>query len=229
MPSYCDTAPATNSFAPGRDGAVPVAVAHGGGRVWGPAVWPHPSLESSFLLGPSLPCPCLLSSRPAARVCPLLFLLVRQPRFVCAFPMQMVFPRDACVPILSCVAPGSHLGRAQQPPRVQGCGCVGTWGREGTWGQEGWGAVGQPHSSPHSRMLLAGLVTTTLVLCTLSEPSLSGAAWGAVGRGLSTGWTLPSPPLPAGSDLCLLVHPSAQPGKIPPCQGRCHATMTFTA
>ncbi|KAM6046998.1 torsin-4A isoform 2-T2 [Theristicus caerulescens] len=67
LPSHCDTASATTSFVPSRDGAVPGAAARGGGSVQGPAVWPHPGLESRFLPGASPLGPCLLSSRPAAR------------------------------------------------------------------------------------------------------------------------------------------------------------------
>lgn len=56
------------------------------------------------------------------------------------------------------------------PPACPGL-CVGTQGREGPGGAGFWGAVGQPSSSPHSPVLLAGSGTATLVLCSPSEPS----------------------------------------------------------
>lgn len=72
---------------------------------------------------------------------------------------------------------------------------------------------GQPHSSPQSRVLLAGSVTTTSVLCNLSEPPGScvprAEHWPDAAHTSS----------PCGSDRSGLAYPLAEPGKIPPAEG----------
>lgn len=214
MPSHRDTASAATSFMLGRDGTVPGAAAHGGGHAWGPAAWPYPGLESRFLLGVSPPGPCPLSLRPAAGARPLLFLLVCRLRFAHAFSMQTVILRDAHVPALSCMAPGSHVGKTQWPPCVQGCE---VW-IQGAGKDRGGRSVGvlwgSPAPFPTAMCCWQAYSQPRQFSATCLSPPDPGAAWGAAGRGLSAGRTLLSPPLPASSDWRYLAYPSTQPAKI---------------
>lgn len=119
--------------------------------------------------------------------------------------MQMVFPGDAHFPTLSCVAPGSLVGRTQQLLWVQGCECVGSptpLPRAACC----WQAQSQPHQ--------------------FSATSLSPR--GAAYQGLSTGRTLPAPLLPAAATR-VAWHTHWQSQEKSPRRGRCCATTTCVA
>ena len=57
--------------------------------------------------------------------------------------------------------------------------------------------MGRPRSSPHSHVVLVGLVTTTSVLCSPSVPSLSRGSPGSCVRGCWPDAALASSPCPA--------------------------------
>lgn len=214
MPSHRDTASAATGFMPGRDRAMPGAAAHGGGRVCtgSCAAWLHPGLESCFFPWGfpvrSVPLAIMSCSRSTAS------------------PLPPCLLTKAC----PCIPPADGYSQGCSPVQIRGLVWEGHSGHHVSRGASAWAdRAGKDHGSrrvrvlwgspapfpPHSRVLLAGLVTTTSVLRNLSPPH-PWAAWGAVGQGLSAGWMPPSPPLPAGSDQRCLAYPSAQPGKILP-------------